>query len=101
MNGDNMTTKINGRYDLEFKKMIVERYEAGESVANLCKDFDLKEGTVYPWISQYSTGGTRGNASKDPITLSNDEIAKIQKELRDIKQENEILKKCITIFSRK
>ncbi len=96
-----MTNKTNGRYDTEFKKTIVSLYDNGESVLNLCKDYNLKEGTVYPWISQYSKAGARGNASKEPAQFSNDDYLQMQKELRDIKQENEILKKCITIFSKK
>ena len=98
---NNMTNKSNGRYDTEFKQMVVAKYESGESVLNLCKDFDLKEGTVYPWISQFSNKGTKGNASKDPVKFTNDEYFKMQKELRNIKQENEVLKKCISIFSKK
>lgn len=42
MNGDNMTTKTNGRYDTVFKMMIVQKYDDGETVLNLCKDFNLK-----------------------------------------------------------
>ena len=96
-----MTTKINGRYDTEFKMMIVQKYDDGESVLNLCKDFDLKEGTVYPWIKQYSKSGATGNAAKGLNQFANDEYLQMQKELREIKQENEVLKKCITIFSKK
>lgn len=101
MNGNNMTTKINGRYDTEFKKMIVQKYDDGETVLNLCNDFNLKEGTVYPWISQYSKSGAKGNDAKDPMQFSNDEFLKMQSELKELKQENEVLKKCITIFSKK
>lgn len=101
MNGDNMTAKTNGRYDTEFKKMIVSKYDNGETVLDLCKDFNLKEGTVYPWITQYSNKGARGNAAKETREFSNDDFHQMQKELREIKQENEVLKKCISIFSKK
>ncbi len=96
-----MTTKTKRRYDVEFKKMIVQRHEEGASVQSLCNDFDLKEGTIYPWINQYSKKGTSGNASKELHEFSNDDYLQLQKEIREIKQENEILKKCITIFSKK
>ncbi len=96
-----MTNKTNGRFDIDFKKMIVELYENGDSVSKLCREYDLKEGTVYPWISQYSKGGARGNASKEPNQYATDDYAKMQKELKELKQENEILKKCVSIFSTK
>lgn len=81
--------------------MIVEKFDNGESVQALCNDFDLKEGTVYPWIKQLSKSGTRGNASKPSNDFSANDIEQILKENRALKQENDVLKKCVTIFSKK
>lgn len=96
-----MTKKTSGRYDNEFKKMIVEKYDKGETVINLCKDFDLSEGTVYPWIKQYSKSGARGNAAKPVNDFSTNDYETLLKQNRDLMQENDVLKKCITIFSKK
>ncbi len=96
-----MNKNTNGRYDTEFKKMIVKKYEDGADVDKLCKDFELKDKTVYRWIKQYSSMPARGNAAKPKESISPYEKSKMEKEIKDLKQEVEILKKCINIFSRK
>lgn len=96
-----MTKKTSGRYDTEFKKMIVKKYNNWETVLNLCKDFDLKDGTVYPWITKYSKTGARGNAAKETKDFSTNDYEQLQKENRALQQEIDVLKKCISIFSKK
>lgn len=96
-----MNKNTNGRYDIKFKEMIVKKYEDGTDVHILCKDFELKDKTVYRWIKQYSTMPARGNAAKPKESISPYEKKQMEKEIKDLKQEVEILKKCINIFSRK
>lgn len=83
-------------FNEEFKKMIVEMYEGGEPVSKLSDEYDVSRPTIYNWIKQYKT-----------IEISNDEstdlneMMKIKREMAKLKEENEVLKKCITIFSKK
>lgn len=82
------------KYDIEFKKMIVGFYEDGKPVKELSKEYDINEVTLYSWIKQYKTI-KRENGD---IT-TNDDIAKMKKEMARLREENEVLKKCISIFS--
>lgn len=91
-----MSTK--GRYNLEFKKTIVRYYEQGKSVAELSKEFQLKDKTIYAWINEYSIVKHQ-NKTNDTISLA--EYKKLEKELREAKLDVEILKKSISIFSKK
>ena len=80
----------------EFKKMIVEMYEGGEPVAKLSEEYEVSRPTIYNWIKQFKS-----------IELENDkttdlnEVMKLKREMAKLKEANEVLKNCITIFSKK
>ena len=88
-------------YKLEFKKTIVEQYDNGMSVSKIVNDFKLKEKTVYAWIRLYSTKKSDQSASKEPEVISLAEYELIKKQLREAQLDVEILKKSISIFSKK
>ena len=83
-------------YTEEFKKTIVELYEAGNKTkSELAREYGTSEANVRTWIKKYgkiktSTGEIR----------SNDEIIKMKKKMQEIETENEILKKALAIFSK-
>ena len=83
-------------FNEEFKKMIVEMYEGGEPVSKLSSEYDVSRPTIYNWIKQYKSV----EISEDE-TIDLNEIKKIKREIAKLKEENEVLKKCITIFSKK
>ena len=80
----------------EFKKMIVEMYEGGEPVSKLSDEYNLSRPTIYNWIKLYKTIEISDNETTDL-----NEMMKIKREMAKLKEENEVLKKCITIFSKK
>ncbi len=82
------------QYDIEFKKMIVSFYAEGKTVINLSKEYEISEQTIYSWIKQY-----RPVSNDNGTTITNDEVAKMKKEMAKLREENEVLKKCISIFS--
>lgn len=91
----------NNTYKLEFKKMIVAEYDNGMSVSKIVNDFKLKEKTVYAWIRLYSTKKSDQSASKQPQVVSLAEHELLKKQLREAQLDVEILKKSISIFSKK
>ena len=83
-------------YTEEFKKTIVELYEAGKkNKSELAREYGTSEVNVRAWIKKYGKIKT----STGEIT-SNDEILKMKKKIQEIETENEILKKALAIFSR-
>jgi|LakMenEpi03Aug12_release.lakeMendotaPanAssembly.Ray.scaffolds.fasta_scaffold804713_1 transposase len=91
----------NNTYNLEFKKMIVAEYDNGMSVSKIVNDFKLKEKTVYAWIRLYSTKKSDQSASKEPQVVSLAEHELLKKQLKEAQLDVEILKKSISIFSKK
>lgn len=82
------------KYNKEFKQTVVELYRSGTSVNQLSSEYGVSEVTIYKWIKLHS-----------PIEGTNEltaaEVAAIQKENLRLKQEVEILKKAMTIFTQK
>ena len=83
-------------YDEDFKKMIVELYENKKPVAELKREYGLGEATLYRWIKEYGKIKISNNE-----TTTNHEIKRLKKELAQAKEENEILKKAVAIFTQK
>ena len=83
-------------YDENFKKMIVELYENKKPVTEIKREYGLAEATLYRWIKEYGKIKTSNNE----IT-TNHEIKRLKKELAQAREENEILKKAVAIFTQK
>jgi transposase len=81
------------KYEVEFKQTIVELYQAGQGVTSLSKEYGITSSTIYKWIDLYA---------KDTQTkVSNAELKAMRKEMAKLKEQNEILKKAIVIFTNK
>ncbi|WP_425388506.1 IS3 family transposase [Bacillus solimangrovi] len=76
------------KYNQDFKKMIVDLYRSGSSVKELSVEYGVSEVTIYKWNKKYSPIET-----EDGSSLTADDIAKMQKQMLRLQEENEILKK--------
>jgi transposase len=96
-------------YTEDFKKMIIEVYNTGKPIKEICKEYGVSTTSLNNWINQVQP---KEKISKKPIITSNknknnerkdskdaEEISKLKKENEKIKMELEILKKAIAIFS--
>ncbi len=84
-------------YDEDFKKMIVELYNVQKKSANeIVREYGISNSALYKWLEEYSP-----IKSDDGTITNNKEIKKLKKELAQTREELEILKKAIAIFSRK
>ena len=84
------------KYNAEFKSMIVELYQTGRTVKDLSREYGVSEVTIYKWIKQLSP-----IASIDDTEVTLEEIKRMRQEMLRLQEENEILKKAMTIFARK
>lgn len=85
------------RYPEEFKKQIVDLYNAGTPVAKLASEYGLVDQTIYKWIKLYSPI----TETDEGETVSMKEFKELQKKMAQLEMENEILKKATAIFARK
>ncbi|UTW41913.1 transposase [bacterium SCSIO 12844] len=96
-----MTTRKRHSYDAEFKRNAASLYVNGKkSLSELTKQLGVAESTLYNWVSEYCQ---RGDESFKPKELSaqEKELLALKKQLADVSMERDILKKALTIFSKK
>ena len=89
-------TRARKVYDESFKKTIVDLYHSGKGVTELSREYGVALSCIHKWIKAYSPIETSTGE-----TTTNADILKLQKELAKLKEENEILKKAVAIFSKR
>ncbi|MCS1352415.1 IS3 family transposase [Mechercharimyces sp. CAU 1602] len=83
-----MERKTNGKYNWEFKEMVVELYQSGQSVRKLSSEYGLSEVTIYKWIKAFTPIEGTGEEKMTPA-----DYQQMKKEMLKLKEENEIPKK--------
>ena len=81
------------KYDENFKKMVVELYQSGQSVEQLRAEYGLSTQTIYRWIKLYT--------QNSEIGMTEAEMLVMKKEMARMQEEITILKKALTIFAQK
>jgi transposase len=76
-------------YPEEFRDRIVELARAGHPACKLAKEFEPCYGTIRSWIKQAALD--EGRRSDGTTTTECEELRKLRKELRRLKQEQDIL----------
>ena len=92
------------RHPEEIKRQIVALYESSDrSAASIEREYELSRGSVWRWTKQYGTEPEGGaESSRIPREGHSAEAARIRKLEREneiLRQERDILKKAIAIFS--
>ncbi len=77
------------KYDPVFKTEAVTQIKNGRSVKDLSHSLGVSEALLYRWKSE----------SERKKTPQSSELKRLKKELAQVKEDNEILKKALSIFS--
>ena len=88
-------------FDTAFKLQVVRMIrEQGLTVGQVCRDMNLVESAVRAWVEKFDleTGGKV--AAGKPLTLEQQRIHALEAEIRQLKVDNEILKKASAFFAR-
>ena len=87
------------RYENDFKVMLVELLESGRTAKELSEEYKINSGIIRRWKREYKAKS--GDFSKKRELSSEElELKALQKELRDVRMERDILKKAVSIFSK-
>lgn len=90
-------SKTRKRYTREFKQNALKLWQdSGKSAAEIEEDLGLSSGQLYYWKNQFKKEAT---ARVDGSVAESAEMNRLKKELALVKQERDILKKAISIFS--
>ncbi len=88
--------RTNKKYDEDYKKNIVKLIESGKPISDIEREYGINRKNIYNWKYKYGTITT-----PDGTTNNNNDLEKLRKENRLLKEENEILKKAVAIFTKK
>jgi transposase len=92
------------QYSEEFKKDAVGHSLTSEkTVEEVARDLGIAHSNLRRWRAQYSKNGDLafpGNG-KQRLTPQEGEIRRLKKELYEVQQERDILKKALAIFTKK
>jgi transposase len=82
-------------YDPELKKQLVNLYNSGKSIYTLEREYGIAKSTIHSWVKRYNDSGDF-SLSKEEQTLKD-----LQKEIKRLQMENDILKHAALILGRK
>jgi transposase-like protein len=89
------------KYEREFKLNTVKLYiESGKSLSKLSQDLGVPMATLAKWVKQFKETGENSFPGSGKLMPQNEELFRLRQELADVKQERDILKKAVAIFSR-
>lgn len=98
----NMEREGNRRkYDAEFKKEAVQLVvERGLSVKKVAEDLGIHPNMLGNWKRQYLRDQGGSFPGKGHVRTEDKELLRLKREYADLKEERDILKKALAIFSR-
>jgi transposase len=88
------------RYTREFKVRAVKMLEDGKSGHEIEKDLGIGGGLVYRWRQQLGQEGNGVRAFPGNGKVRDEEMDRLQRENRSLREERDILRKAVAIFSK-
>jgi transposase len=89
------------KFDKAFKEQVVLRILAEEStIAEAANELDVHYTTVRDWVRYYKRDGASAFPGSGNLKPEDEELHKLRKQLADLKEENEILKKAAAYFAK-
>lgn len=88
-------------FDKEFKRRTVELILSGEKKAiTVAEELGVEKGNVYRWIKEYKKDRQNAFPGNGKLKPEDEELRKLKRQLADVTEERDILKKAISIFSK-
>jgi len=89
------------KYDRAFKYEAVKLVtEGGRSVAETARNLGIHENLLHKWKKQYEEDTEHAFPGKGRLKPQDEALRRVQRELADVREERDILKKALAIFSK-
>lgn len=96
------TKKVRRRFDLQFKRDAVRLMsEGGRTMAQVSRDLGVGVTQLRRWREKYGDGSAERTGVLPVPSAEKIENEKLKRELANVKEEREILKKALAVFSRR
>jgi transposase len=88
-------------YSKEFKLEAVRLVKSsGKPMSHIARDLGVSDSALYHWCNQLAEQGEQAFPGSGHQTAQEEELRRLRRELEVTKQERDILKKALHIFSR-
>ena len=88
-------------FDAHFKLQVVQMVrEQGLTVGQVCRDMGLGESAVRRWLAQVDAEQAGQPGIGKPLTAEQQRIRQLEAENRQLRQDNDLLKKASAFFAR-
>jgi len=89
------------RFSREFKQEAVRLIEeSGKSVTEIAEDLGVSDNSLYRWRQEFRRDGAQAFPGKGRLKADDEYVRRLERELKVVKQERDILKKAVSIFSK-
>ena len=93
-------TKRRRQYSREFKREAVELLEtSGKSASQLERELGIGKGNLWRWKRKLAENGDNAFPGQGRLTPDQERLRKLERENEVLRQERDILKKAVAIFS--
>lgn len=97
-----MSTEKRRRYDREFKVEAVRlSLEPGRSLAGVARDLGVSENLLHAWRAKLKREGAAAFPGKGHQTGEQEEVRRLRRQLAEVTEERDILKKALAVISRR
>jgi transposase len=88
-------------FDKEFKNEAIRLMNEGKrSVKDIAGDLDIHPNLLHQWRRKYRADMEHAFPGKGHMTPPEEELRRLRRENEDLREEKEILKKALAIFSK-
>ena len=88
-------------FDDSFKLQVVKMIkDQGLAVPQVCRDLNIGETAVRRWVQQYEVEQLGEAGIGKPLTAEQQRIRQLEQENRQLKLDNDVLKKATAFFAR-
>ena len=96
---DTPTRRARRQFTDEFKAGVVRLVlDEGKTVGAVARDMDLTETAVREWVKRAQADRTHGRTGL--TTAEREELARLRKEVRELRLERDLLKKVSALFAK-
>lgn len=90
--------KSHKAYPLEFKRQLIAQVRAGRTPDELAEKFEPTAQSIRNWVAQADRDA--GQRADGLTTEERDELRRLRREVKSLREEREILKKAAAWFAR-
>ncbi len=93
--------KAQRTFTKEFKQEAVQLVKmSGKSMAQIARDLGIADSTLHHWCKLFSEHGEQAFPGSGHQTQQEEDLRRLRRELEVTRQERDIIKKALGIFSR-